>query len=155
MSSERPKDSIFPHVVALVTNPTVRKWLWRALMACATYGIIPATQVLSARLQQIHDDHVALGVLVLHAKQLAHDHDEVARTVEADRVAARQAIVLSTRVLVEYVAGTRHQDVNRVLLDYDDLVKNWQTTSPKCLDPQQCPLPAEAAQRALAARKPR
>lgn len=152
---ERPKDSLFPHVAAIATNPTVWKWARRGLLACVTYGIIPATQVVRERLQQLHDDHVAVGLATLRVTQLTKSEEDVARAIHDNQLAEREAVVLSTRALVEYIAGVRKMPVNDVLKDYDNLSKNWRIVSPKCLDEVLCPLPADAAQRALVARRPR
>jgi hypothetical protein len=92
---------------------------------------------------------------VQHIDQLTKAATKAKNALTENQRSEREAVALSTKILVEYIATTKKMPVTSVVRDYEDLVYNWRTVNPACRIDLQCPMPADAALRALAVRKPR
>ncbi len=144
--------SIWPHAQAIVTNPSLWRWAYRVVLPMVmSFGIKPAWEKVS----QINEDHVRLNRAVVNVAKLMSA--AVAAKDRADREAAawRTETRLAARVRVELVATQKKQDVDKVLDDYDKLVSKWLHQDKDCLTEIHCATPTEAADMALAVRRPR
>lgn len=152
-------DSLAPHIYAIAKSKRTRRAAWsilRWLVPIVMGGlVVPAWQTVSGWLHQVRQDHIDFGVAKAHLTVLENAKTATDRDSAAEANEVRHAIVASVRAHVEFVAGSRHMDVQSVLNDYDNQVFNWKDRSPKCLVREQCPVPTEAARMALSARKNR
>lgn len=148
MESERA-NSIWPHAQAIITNPSVWRWAYRVLLPMAlSFGIKPALE----QWRQLSAERVRINRNVEKLLSAA-----VAAKNRADREATmwRTEARLAARARVELVAAQKKQVVSVVLTDYDQLVARWAHQDPACLTEVHCPSPSEAADMALAVRRPR